>query len=112
MEEVVHSQGSQKARTWQRPLEWKIPISLPVSEERLEWNSVHRGASEGLGSEEEEEGAANFLKKFYSEGKTRERFRQIEEKREHSKGENFKMFYAGKKAAVEREIEEDASEGD
>ena len=35
---------------------WKIPIFLPASVERLEWNPVQRGATEGLGSEEEAAG--------------------------------------------------------
>lgn len=35
-EEVVHSQNRQRARTGQRPLGWKIPMTLPASIERLE----------------------------------------------------------------------------
>lgn len=76
-----HSQGNQKARTWQRPLKWKIPMSLPASVQNLEWKPLYRGATEvRLESEEEEAGAAHFLKKFGSEGKARERCRQLREK--------------------------------
>lgn len=78
---MVRGQSSKKGRTRQRPLEWKIPIFLLASAERLEWNPAHRGASEGLVSGEEEAGAAEFPKKFDSERKVREKCRQI-------KGEN------------------------
>lgn len=104
---MVQSQGSQKARTWQRPLEWNIPISLPVSVERLEWNPVHRVATERLGSGEEEAGAANFSKKLDSEGVRGKRMIQADWGRGDSVRKRIpKCFNAEKKAAVEREIEE------
>lgn len=106
-----HSQGNQKARTWQRPLKWKIPMSLPASVQSLEWKPLYRGATEvRLGSEEEEAGAAHFLKKFGGEGKARERCRQLKEKNTvRKRGPN--MSYAEKAVtATERQVSKDAGE--
>jgi hypothetical protein len=70
-EGVFHSEGSQKARIWQRPLKWKIPIALPASAQRLEWKPVFRGAMKGLKSEEKVRAA--HIPKKWSEGMARER---------------------------------------
>lgn len=50
-----HSQSSQTGRMWQRPLKRKIPISLPVASQRLEWKPAFRRITGGLGREEERE---------------------------------------------------------